>query len=185
MACVKLMVYPDWVQRAMNDHGLTYDDGCDLKKMSGILSARDFIIYLSVNSLHMHDMLEALFLPLQGVQPGLTMEQIESYFMQHDPAQQIGYAELMNTLYDQDVNTPQDVLEMLCDSDLPRAKLVPERIDGEIIHARLVPTNEYVNDAYRSTVYGLAEIINDQSPITMEGTSLYRLSVRACLQRTA
>lgn len=183
MATIKLMIYPEWMVDAMKQNGLTYDVGTDLKMLEGIVSVRDLIIYSSVNSLHLHEVLEKSLMPFEGVLPGLDLTHIEPIFMSMGESgpKELTYREMSEQIYSPET-LGNDMVTMLCNGDAEQIRLVPEAIIGDTIHARIVPTTMSRREAVLSTISALAQLINDESPIVMEDTAVFELYHKAHLQ---
>jgi hypothetical protein len=186
MCTVKLMIYPEWMVDAMKQNGLSFEHGKDLKILEGIVSVRDLIIYTSINSLHMHTVLETMFTTFNNVRPGLELQDIEDTFMSSsdDAASQLSYRDLSEQVYSPEV-LGNGLMSMLCNSNATQVKLVPEVVIGDTIHARIVPTRQTKADTVCHTLEALLQIINDESPIVMEDTALFELYHRVILQNAA
>lgn len=183
MSEVKLMIYPEWMIEAMKDNGLSYEDGTNIKNLEGIVSVRDLIIYSSLNSLHMHEILETAFTGFTGVLPGLDISDIEDYFttMGDDGMKELAYRDFANQVYDPQV-LKTEAVSMLCHRDTDHIRLVPEVIIGNTVHVRAVPTTMSRREATLDTLESLLEIINDESPISMEDCALFGIYHQCRLQ---
>lgn len=183
MSEVKLMIYPEWMVDAMKQNGLSYEVGKDLKILEGIISVRDLIIYSSINSLHMHEVLSTCITDFTGVLPGLDYSDIEDHLSgtSTDTTSQISYRDLADQVYSPDV-LGSDMVSMLCNSDAKTIRLVPEVIIGDTIHARVVATDLEKSEVVRTTLEGLLQLINDESPIVMEDCALFEIYTQTQLQ---
>lgn len=187
MCTIKVMIYPDWMVKAMQDHGLTWEDGNDLKKLESILSVRDLVIYSSINSLHFHDVIESVLCSLKGVQPGFSLEDIQPFFMSNeraDGANQLSYHELVSQVYDPEIEGDR-LVDLVCAESAKGVRLWPEAVIGNTVHVSILPTNIDRNDAIAQSLEALVKIINDETPITMETTALFDLYIQHRLQHAA